>query len=93
MELHLRGKKVVWKDSYITLDYISRDIEQFISEYGDEIELEIVQFYDHYRAFATICQDESPFKDYSAEGFDYRSSVEASRKALEELYRQAYYIC
>ncbi|APH03471.1 hypothetical protein [Bacillus weihaiensis] len=82
-----------WKDSYIKLDYISREIEQFNSEYGDEIELEIVHFYDHFRAFATICQDESPFKDYFAEGVDYRSSDEASKKALEELYRQAYYIC
>lgn len=81
-----------WKKDYTSLNEVSRKVSQMVNEHGDEIELETIQFQDHCRAFATICQNELPFKDYFAEGFDYHSEKEAARKALEELYRQAYYL-
>lgn len=79
-----------WRDDYVSLNYISREISHFVNEHGDEIELETIQFHDHYRAIATICQEETPFKDCFAEGVDFHSNREAARKALKELYRQAY---
>ncbi|WP_299093869.1 hypothetical protein [uncultured Metabacillus sp.] len=80
------------KELYSSLNFIAREVTQFVNEHGDEIELETVQYSDHYRAVATICQEEEPFKDFYAEGISALSEKEAVSQALEELYRQAYYI-
>jgi hypothetical protein len=74
-------------------NYISRYVKQVINDVGDEIELEIVryrQYRHHYSVIATICQNELPFKDYIGFGKDYFSRNEAVRKAVKELYTQAY---
>ncbi|MGM7721586.1 hypothetical protein [Metabacillus sp. Hm71] len=70
-------------------DYISRKVSQQVNEYGDEIELETIRYYDHCRAVATICQEKPPYKDYFAEAKD-QTVRGAARKALKELYLQAY---
>jgi hypothetical protein len=42
--------------------YLSRDVRRMINSHGDEIELEIFQYPDHFKVTATLCQDESPSK-------------------------------
>lgn len=73
-----------------TIDFIDRRVSQFINEYNDEIELEIIKYPNHYKVVVTICQDEPPFKDFIGIGIDRRSVRRATRKALRELYSQAY---
>lgn len=63
---------------------------QFVNEYGDEIEMEIIHFRDQYKVIVNICQDEPPFKDYSAIGIDTHSKRLAAKKALIKLYKRAY---
>ena len=53
-----------WFQDYVSLREISRRVTQSVNEHGDEIELETIRFQYHYRAFATICQDHAPFKDF-----------------------------
>jgi hypothetical protein len=84
------GKEMNWIQDYVLLREISQRVTQLVNEHGDEIELETIQYKDHYHAVATICQDKAPFKDFFAEAVDYHSEKEAARKALKELYRQAY---
>lgn len=79
-----------WIQDYVLLREFSQRVTQLVNEHGDEIELETIRFKGHYRAVATICQDKERFKDFFAEAVDQRSEKEAARKALKELYRQAY---
>jgi hypothetical protein len=73
-----------------TIDIIDRKVSQFINEYNDEIEMEIIKYPDHYKVVVTICQEEPPFKDFIGIGMDRRSARKAARKALEGLYLEAY---
>lgn len=70
---------------------LSREVRQLVNDVGDEIELEILKYSDHYYVVATICQDHLPFKDYLAIGRDFHSKKRAIKKALRELYLEAYY--
>jgi hypothetical protein len=79
-----------WREDYVTQNYISREVLQIVNEHGDEIELETIQFDDHYRAIATICQDQTPSKDYIGFGHDTVSERNAIEEALRELYQNTY---
>jgi hypothetical protein len=69
---------------------LSREVTQLVTDVGDEIELEIFQYTDHYYVVATICQNDSPFMDHIAFGKDPHSKRRAMKKALRELYLLAY---
>ncbi len=71
-------------------EYVSREIRQLFNEFGDEIELEIIRYNDHYNITATICQDEPPFKDYIGIGKDGNNRRKAIQKALKELHLHTY---
>ncbi|MCP3739683.1 hypothetical protein [Rossellomorea sp. BNER] len=79
-----------WKEDYINLNIISQEVTRIINDLGDEIELEITQFCDHYCVIATICQEQPPYKDYIAFGQDAYSKQKAMDEALRELYTHAY---
>ena len=81
-----------WKEDYVSLNYLSQEVTQFVNEHGDEVELETIQFHDHYKVWATICTEGPSSKDYFSEGRDFHSPEKATNLALEELYRQAYYL-
>ncbi len=70
---------------------ISREVTQLVNDIGDEIELEILEYIDHYSVTATICPDNPPFKDYIASAIDFRSKRNAMKEALKKLYVKAYY--
>lgn len=72
-------------------DHISREVKLIVNDVGDEIELEVIQYSDQFKVVATICQDAPPFKDYIGVGNDKHSVTNAARKALKELYAQAYF--
>lgn len=69
---------------------IERKVSRFNNEFNDEIEMEIIKYQDHYKVVVTICQEEPPFKDYIGIGMDRRSARRAARKALSNLYKEAY---
>jgi hypothetical protein len=71
-------------------DYLSMEVKRIVNDVGDEIELQVIEYPDHYYVAATICQDAPPFKDYIGVGRDFQCVREAARKALKELYLQAY---
>jgi hypothetical protein len=73
-----------------TTDYINRTVSQLINEFDEEIEMEIIQYHDHYKVVVTICQEEPPFNDFIGIGTDRKSKRRAAKKALVELYREAY---
>ncbi|WP_338788149.1 hypothetical protein [Metabacillus sp. FJAT-53654] len=77
-----------YEEEKVALNYISRKVSQSVNEHGDE--LETIKYQDHYHAIVTICQDKPPYNDYFVEVKDYYSEKRAARKALKELYRQAY---
>lgn len=52
--------------------------------------MEIIQFLDHYKVVVTICQEKPPYKDFIEIGTSRRSKRRAAKKALMELYREAY---
>ena len=70
--------------------YQSREVTQLVNEFGDEIELEMIQYNNHYYVIATICPDQFPFKDYIGRGKDPLSKRTAVKSALKELYMKAY---
>lgn len=72
------------------IHYLSREVRQIVNEVGDVIELEIIHYDDHYSVTATICQEEPPFKDCIGFGKDRFTKRRAMKKALKELYLQAY---
>lgn len=73
-------------NSYLPTSRVLR----LMNEHGDEVELEILYFPDFYRVTATICQDVPPFEDFFAIGRDRKSEGRALKKALRNLYSQAY---
>jgi hypothetical protein len=73
-----------------SLEYIGRSVSRLINEYTDEIEMEIIKYYDHYKVVVTICQEEPPYKDVIGVGTDRWSAKRAARKALKDLYLKAY---
>jgi len=75
-----------WKEDYIYQKFIAREVILLTNEHNDEIEMEIVQFHNHFYVYATICNGRG---DYHGEGRDFNER-EAASKALKELYRQAY---
>jgi hypothetical protein len=72
------------------IDYLSREVKQRFNDVGDEIELEIIHYSDHYSATASICQEEPPFKDCIGFGKDRFTKTRAIRKALDDLYMHTY---
>jgi hypothetical protein len=83
-ELILKGDK-----SLIT-EYRNSRVVRIKNEYGDEVEVELLQFPSYYKVTATICQDTSPYKDCIGIGVDDENESSALRKALRELYLEAY---
>ncbi|UYZ24007.1 hypothetical protein [Mesobacillus jeotgali] len=73
-----------------TVDIIDRKVSQFINEYNDEIEMEIIKYQDHYKVVVTICQEAPPYKDFIGIGSDKRIARRAARRALMKLYSVAY---
>lgn len=73
-----------------SIEYIDRSVSRFINESNDEIEMEIIKYQDHYKVVVTICQEEPPYKDFIGLGTDKRSARRAAKKALLELYQDAY---
>ena len=71
-------------------NYIDRSVSRLVNEYNDEIEMEIIKYDDHYKVVVTICQEVAPFKDIIGIGTDRRSKRRAAKKALMELYLEAY---
>lgn len=43
--------------------YQLREVTQLVNEFGDEIEIEIIQYSHYFHVVATICPDTPPFKD------------------------------
>jgi hypothetical protein len=78
------------EDIMYTTEYIDRKVSRLINEYNDEIEMEILKYQEHYKVVVTICQKEPPFKDFIGIGMDRWSNRRAAKKALQELYREAY---
>ncbi|MGM0923265.1 MAG: hypothetical protein ACQEWW_18965 [Bacillota bacterium] len=78
-----------WIRYYMNRKYLSRRVLHIGNEHGDEVEMVMTKYKDQWLAIATICPDEPPFKDYSAEGVA-KSERGAAREALIELYQQAY---
>lgn len=78
-----------WKEDYINLRYRSRKVSQLIDGYNNEVEIETVQYSDHYHVVATICQEEPPYYDCFGEGRD-ENEREAVKIALKELYGRTY---
>jgi len=74
-----------WKEEYIYKRFISREVIHLINEHNDEIEMEIGQFHNHFYVYATICNESG---DLNVDGKDL--DERAARKALKELYHQAY---
>lgn len=78
-----------WREDYINQNYLSRKVSQLINDHEDEIEIETVQYYNHFHVIATICSQNKPYKDFIGEGRD-RDERNATRKALIDLYQRAY---
>jgi hypothetical protein len=83
-ELILKG------DLSLKTEYRKSRVVRIKNEYGDEVEVELLQFPSYYKVTATICQDYSPYKDCIGIGVDDDNESSALRKALRELYLDAY---
>ncbi|RHW41943.1 hypothetical protein D1B31_04645 [Neobacillus notoginsengisoli] len=70
------------------IHYDSFEVIRFINNFGDEVEVEIINFGAGYKATANICADEPPFTDLTAVGYDLRNKSKAAKKALNNLYRK-----
>jgi hypothetical protein len=64
------------------IEFLDRSVTRFNNEYNDEMEMEIIKFYDHYKIVATICQEDASYNDFIGVGTDRRSGRKAARKAL-----------
>lgn len=73
-----------------TTEYIDRRVSRLINEYNDEIEMEIIKYYDHYKVVVTICQEKPPYNDFIGIGTDRWSKRRAAKRALIDLYQSAY---
>ncbi|MDT0160679.1 hypothetical protein [Bacillus sp. AG4(2022)] len=71
-------------------EYQDSRVVRIKNEHGDEVEIELLQFPAYYKVTATICQDSSPYKDCIGIGVDDNNKNSALRKALQELYLDAY---
>ena len=82
-------------------DFLSGEVRVTTNKLGDEIELAIFRFEDHYKVYATLCDDHPPFRDITTLGEIYfsrlrskhgsrQSRMKAIKMALKELYMQAY---
>ncbi|WP_053366536.1 hypothetical protein [Bacillus sp. FJAT-27245] len=72
------------------IHYDSFEVIRFINNFGDEVEVEIINFGNGYRASANICMDEHPYIDSTGIGKDIRNKSKALKRALNELYHQVY---
>jgi hypothetical protein len=73
-----------------TIHYISMEVTQFFNEYGDEIEMDIIRYPNEYQVTVNICDEAPPYRDFTATATDIRSKRKAAKRALLELYQQAY---
>ncbi len=71
-------------------EYRNSRVVRIKNEHGDEVEVELLQYPSYYKVTATICQDTSPYKDCIGIGVDDDNESGALRKALRELYLDAY---
>ncbi|MGD6900448.1 hypothetical protein [Bacillus infantis] len=71
-------------------EYRNSRVIRIKNEHGDEVEIELLQFPSYYKVTATICQDFSPYQDCMGIGVDDDNENSALRKALRELYLDAY---
>jgi hypothetical protein len=71
-------------------EYQNSRVVRIKNEHGDEVEVELLQFPSYYKVTATICQDAPPYKDCLGIGVDDYNESSALRKALRELYLDAY---
>ncbi|MCA1040543.1 hypothetical protein LCM00_13600 [Bacillus infantis] len=71
-------------------EYRNSRVIRIKNEHGDEVEVELLQFPSYFKVTATICQDYSPYKDCIGIGVDDDTERSALRKALRELYLDAY---
>ena len=60
-------------------EYLAREVKLFLNKLGDEIELEILQYADHYKVVATICEDHPPYRDYIAISEHFHSKLRATK--------------
>ncbi|WHX40377.1 hypothetical protein QNH36_22495 [Mesobacillus sp. AQ2] len=74
----------------IASDYLSWDVIQFINEYGDEIEMDIIHYPHEYQITVNICDEQRPYRDITATATHPRSKKQAAKKAMIQLYKQAY---
>ncbi|MDW2878153.1 MULTISPECIES: hypothetical protein [Bacillaceae] len=70
--------------------YRNSRVVRLKNEHGDEVEVELMQFPSYYKVTATICEDAPPYKDFIGIGVDDDNESSALRKALRELYLDAY---
>lgn len=77
-------------DKPLITEYRKSRVVRIKNEHGDEVEIELLQFTAYYKVTATICQELSPYKDCIGIGLDDNNEGSALRKALQELYREAY---
>ena len=70
--------------------YLSWDVIQIINEYGDEIEMDIIQYTNEYQITVNITDEQPPFRDFTATATHPRSKKNAAKKAMILLYKQAY---
>ncbi|MEH7886351.1 hypothetical protein V7654_18780 [Bacillus sp. JJ1609] len=73
-----------------TIGHISWEVTQLINEYGDEIEMDIIQYPTEYQVTVNICDKKPPFKDITTTAIHPRSKRKAAKQAMMELYKLAY---
>ncbi|WP_102261164.1 hypothetical protein [Mesobacillus jeotgali] len=71
-------------------NYLSWDVTQFENEFGDEIEMDIIQYTNEYQITVNICDQQPPYRDITATATHPRSKKQAAKKAMTLLYKQAY---
>jgi hypothetical protein len=73
-----------------TIDPISWEVTQFTNEYGDEIEMDIIQYPTEFQVTLNICDEKPPYRDITTTGTHPKSKRKAAKKAMMDLYKQAY---
>jgi hypothetical protein len=74
----------------IASNYLSWDVTQFMNEYGDEIEMDIIRYPNEYQITVNICDENPPYRDITATATHSRSKKHAAKKAMILLYKQTY---
>ncbi|MCM3443080.1 hypothetical protein [Metabacillus halosaccharovorans] len=67
-------------------DILSSRVIHFASMFNEEVELGVIQYPDHYYVYASICNDRGEFLGVGKDLVER----DAARKALKELYVNAY---